>query len=174
MAVEIERKFLVRDDRWRGRVVESLPLRQGYLANTRTSSIRLRIASGRAWLSVKAMQPGPARLEFEYEIPESDAVVMLGALAEGPLVEKVRHRVDVDGNVFEVDEFQGRNRGLVLAEIELNSVEQSFPHPEWLGEEVTDAPRYYNFRLAIEPFGRWPQEAQRAAQAGRRTAAEDP
>ena len=168
MNLEIERKFLVKDDAWRQDAVTCAELRQGYLANTGTSSVRVRVAGGEAWLSVKSMRAGRAREEFEYPIPLADALALLGGFTEGPLVEKIRHRVPVGGHEFEVDEFQGANRGLVVAEVELDDANEEFARPRWLGDEVTDDARYYNFRLAGEPFRDWPAELRAAvAQGGR-------
>jgi adenylate cyclase len=170
MSLEIERKFLVRDGRWRDSATACEQLRQGYLANTALCSVRVRIAGRRAWLSVKAMQQGPARAEFEYAIAAADAEEMLAGLTQGPLVEKLRHRVAVGGHCYELDEFQGANAGLVVAEIELEAPDQDFPRPPWLGEEVTDDVRFHNFRLATAPFCSWPA-AQRDAVARGRTPA---
>ena len=167
MSLEIERKFLVRSGAWRAAAAGSKSLRQGYLANTRACSVRVRIAGERGWLSVKGMQPGRVRPEYEYEIPEPDAAGMLASMVDGPAIAKIRHRVSVGSHLFEVDEFQGANRGLVIAEIELEAADQEFDRPDWLGDEVTDDPRYYNFRLADEPFERWPEAIRRAAVAGR-------
>lgn len=167
MSLEIERKFLVRDAAWRGQARDVRRLRQGYLANTAACSVRVRIAAGDAWLSVKAMQPGPARAEFEYPIPVADAASMLADFAQGPLVEKLRHRVPVGRHCYELDEFEGENRGLVIAEIELESAAETFPRPDWLGDEVTDDLRFHNFRLAEQPFSRWPAAVRAEVAAGR-------
>ena len=113
------------------------------------------------------MRPGRVRDEYEYAIPEADATAMLAAFVGDPLIDKVRHRVPVGGHVFEVDEFEGANRGLVIAEIELDAPDEDFPHPPWLGDEVTDDGRYYNFRLVSEPFGAWPEELKQAVVRGR-------
>ena len=157
MAVEIERKFRVINDAWRANISASALLRQGYLANTAHASIRVRLAGEQGWLSVKAMTPGRARAEYEAAISAVDANEMLGALCEGPLIEKWRHIVPHAGNRWEVDEFLGENAGLVIAELELESEQQSFVHPDWLGAEVTDELRYFNFRLSQEPYRRWPE-----------------
>lgn len=166
MNVEIERKFLVRDERWRDGVAGQQRLQQGYLANTAACSVRVRVAQRQGWLSVKGMRPGRVRDEYEYPIPEADATAMLAEFVGDPLIDKVRHRVPVGGHVFEVDEFQGANRGLVIAEIELNAPDEEFPQPPWLGDEVTDDGRYYNFRLASEPFGAWPEALRQAVARG--------
>lgn len=157
MAIEIERKFRVIDDGWRAAVGSSTLLRQGYLANTIRASIRVRVAGDAAVLSVKAMTPGRARAEFEADIAAADAHEMLSHLCEGPLIEKWRHIVVHAGDRWEIDEFLGDNAGLVIAELELDSEQQDFIRPAWLGEEVTDDQRYYNFRLSQHPYRQWPQ-----------------
>jgi adenylate cyclase len=156
MAIEIERKFRVIDDGWRTAVGSSTLLRQGYLANTTRASIRVRLAGEAAVLSVKAMTPGRARAEFEADIAPADAQEMLAQLCEGPLIEKWRHIVVHAGDRWEIDEFLGDNAGLVIAELELESEQQDFARPAWLGEEVTDDQRYYNFRLSEHPYREWP------------------
>jgi adenylate cyclase len=168
MNLEIERKFLVTDDAWRRDAIARAELRQGYLANTAASSVRVRVAGAEGWLSVKAMRAGRTREEFEYAIPLADALALLDGFSEGPTVEKIRHRVPVGGHEFEVDEFQGANYGLVVAEVELDHADQEFPRPPWLGDEVTDDARYYNFRLAGEPFRDWPAALRAAVARGGR------
>lgn len=169
MNLEIERKFLVKDDAWRREAVASAELRQGYLANTAASSVRVRVAGPEAWLSVKAMRAGRSREQFEYAIPLADALALLDGFTVGPPVEKLRHRVPVGGHEFEVDEFRGANLGLVVAELELDDENEDFPRPRWLGDEVTDDSRFYNFRLAEQPFSSWPAELRASvARGGRR------
>jgi len=157
MAVEIERKFKVLNDDWRRAVRTSTLLRQGYLANTGRASVRVRLAGDQGWLSVKAMTRGPARAEYEAAIAAADANEMLLALCEGPVIEKWRHNVRHEGDEWEIDEFLGLNAGLVIAELELDSVQQQFLAPAWLGAEVTHDERYYNFSLSRHPYGRWPE-----------------
>jgi adenylate cyclase len=157
MAIEIERKFLPRDQTWRAQMASSTLLRQGYLANTARASVRVRLAGSQGWLSVKAMTPGLARAEYETVIAATDANEMLDRLCEGPLVEKWRHIVVHDGNKWEIDEFLGENAGLVVAELELQSEDASFAKPDWLGTEVTHDERYYNFRLSQHPWRHWPE-----------------
>jgi adenylate cyclase len=155
MAIEIERKFRVIGEGWRAAVCRSTLLRQGYLANTARASIRVRIAGDEAWLSVKAMTPGRARAEYEAGIAPADASRMLAELCEGPLIEKWRHIVAHGRNRWEVDEFLGENAGLVIAELELEAEDEAFERPDWLGAEVTDDQRYYNFRLSQQPYRHW-------------------
>jgi len=166
MAVEIERKFLVRHAGWRQQVAATRELLQGYLANTALGSVRVRLADGCGRLSVKAMTPGLSREEYEYDVPAADARQMLATLCPGPTIAKRRHLVDCEGHRFEVDEFGGDNEGLVVAELELSDEAEAGPRPDWLGDEVTDHARYYSFRLAEHPFRCWPEADREAARRG--------
>jgi adenylate cyclase len=157
MAVEIERKFRVLNDSWRSEISQSTLLRQGYLANTARASIRVRLAGSQGWLSVKGMTAGVSRAEYETPIATADASEMLDTLCEGPLIEKWRHIVVYEGSDWEIDEFLADNAGLVVAELELESELQYFARPAWLGAEVSEDERYYNFRLAQLPYRRWPE-----------------
>lgn len=167
MSIEIERKFLVAHDAWRRAAVSRLAITQGYLASTVKCSIRLRVAGDGATLSVKGMTPGTSRDEFEYPVAVADARYMLATLCQGLPVRKIRHLVPCAAHRYEVDEFEGPNAGLVVAELELASPDEAFERPGWLGEEVTGHARYYNFRLAAVPFGGWPDADREAAAAGR-------
>lgn len=158
MPLEIERKFLTAGDGWRALVERSALLRQGYLANNARCSVRVRVAGGDAWISVKAMTPGLARAEYEYALPPAEAAEMLDALCERPFIEKWRHCVPWGGLVWEIDEFLGDNAGLVVAELELDRADQPFERPAWLGAEVTHDLRFYNFRLATTPWSRFRAE----------------
>ncbi len=155
MGYEIERKFLVDTGRidWE-QAASKRRMVQGYLLNEAGRNVRIRIDEDRAYLTVKGAAEGIRRLEFEYEIPPEDARTML-ALTDGRLIEKQRFFFDVDGKRWEVDVFEGENRGLVVAEIELLSEEESFERPDWLGEEVTSDPRYLNARLLQAPYRTW-------------------
>lgn len=154
MSLEIERKFLLKDPSWRAQVERSEYLAQGYLGGTRCS-VRIRVAGETAWLNVKGRTLGASRLEFEYPIPRADADLMLRELADGPMVSKLRHYVSIGEHIFEIDEFDGANAGLVVAEVELEREDQSYPQPEWLGTEVTLDSRYYNVNLVRNPFTQW-------------------
>lgn len=153
MATEIERKFLPIDDSWRKDVSHAQAMRQGYLGGE-NCSVRVRIAGDEAALNIKSLSIGISRSEFEYAIPVADAQALL-ALATGPLVEKTRHYLEFEGHLWEIDEFSGDNAGLVVAEIELDSLDATFVRPAWLGREVTDDARYYNLNLMREPYSRW-------------------
>lgn len=155
MALEIERKFLVVSEPWRDAPTEYFC--QGYLNRDPLRTVRVRVAEGQGWLTVKGETTGAAREEFEYEIPVADAQVLL-KLCEQPLVEKNRRLVEFAGLTWEVDEFLGENAGLVVAEVELESPAQTVELPPWVGQEVTDDPRYYNSNLSTRPFSAWRDE----------------
>ena len=162
MGIEIERKFLVAGDDWRH--APAVPYAQGYLNRDKQRTVRVRIVEDSAWLTVKGANTGAAgatRAEFEYPIPVADAEQLL-ALCDGPLVRKLRRVVVHAGATWEIDEFQGDNAGLVVAEIELGSEDEAFERPPWLGAEVTHDPRYFNSSLATAPFSTWPQARTRA------------
>lgn len=169
MAIEIERKFLLANDGWRAGIERSEPIAQGYLVGaqalrdgTTRASVRARLAGTQAWLNIKAARLGIERAEFEYPIPVDDARNLLATLCDGVL-EKTRHHVRVDGVLFEVDEFAGDNRGLIVAEVELPAVDAPFPRPPWLGREVSTLTRYYNVNLIAHPYRQW-SPAERAAE----------
>lgn len=152
MAIEIERKFLVAGTAWRD--ATGVLFSQGYLNRDKERTVRVRIAGEKAFLTIKGLTKGASRAEYEYEIPVADGEQLL-KLCEKPIIEKVRRIVSHDGATWEVDEFLGENAGLVVAEIELQSEDQAFTQPEWLGEEVTHDSRYFNSSLANHPFSRW-------------------
>jgi adenylate cyclase len=154
MASEIERKFLVKRELWPA-PADGMLYRQGYLSVQPERTVRVRMAGHRGFITIKGMTRGLERLEFEYEIPVSDAAAILDQLCLKPLVEKTRFRIDFGGRTWEVDEFHGDNAGLLLAEIELASGDDKFEMPPWAGAEVSDDPRYFNSNLSREPFARW-------------------
>lgn len=168
MGIEIERKFLPASDAWRGVVTRSTRIVQGYLvgaealaAGQAKAAVRVRMAGDAAWFTVKSAVAGVARAEYEYPLPVVDAAAMLDSLC-GEVVEKTRHLVPMAGFTFEIDQFLGDNDGLVVIEIELDDAGQAFPHPPWLGREVTAEQRYYNVNLARHPYVRW-SDAERNA-----------
>ena len=154
MGIEIERKFLLAGDAWRG-LGQSVLLRQGYLSSARERVVRVRIEGEQAMLTIKGANVGATRGEWEYPIPLADAAELLDGLCEQPLIEKTRHRIEHAGMVWEVDEFLGANAGLVVAEIELASEDQPFDKPDWIGAEVSGDARYYNANLIRHPFSQW-------------------
>ncbi|MEZ5186228.1 MAG: CYTH domain-containing protein [Candidatus Nanopelagicales bacterium] len=155
MGVEIERKFLVVGDAWRSEVTQATHIVQGYLASTPSLTLRVRIRGDQAYLTIKGSSHGICRSEYEYEVPLADAEAMLAELAQGPVIDKVRHIVPIAGHSWEVDVFAGDNAGLVMAEVELASDAEDVHLPAWAGEEVSDDSRYYNVNLAANPFSRW-------------------
>ncbi len=155
MAKEIERKFLVTGDDWKGQVAKQAFYRQGYLSGTEKSSIRVRVSGNRAWLNIKSATLGIRRTEYEYEIPFDEAQEMLDMFCTGAVIEKIRYFVPYKDHLWEVDVFSGQNQGLVVAEIELEEESESFARPEWIGEEVSDDPRYYNVCLVSHPYSTW-------------------
>ncbi|HEV57697.1 MAG TPA: CYTH domain-containing protein [Phycisphaerales bacterium] len=155
MAREIERKFLVRHDGWKDAVSRQVHYRQGYLASDGRVSIRVRVSDARAHLNIKSATLGVERLEYEYEIPLDEAHELLDRLADGPLIEKTRYYIEAGTHTWEVDVFEGDNQGLVVAEIELASPDEAFDRPDWIGEEVSHDPRYYNVCLVRNPYRNW-------------------
>ena len=151
MATEIERKFLVTGEIPDG---DDTDIVQGYLSLDPDRTVRVRIAGSRATLTIKGRTTGISRAEFEYTIPPEEAEQLLD-LAIGTPIEKTRRRVPAGEHLWEIDTFHGANDGLVVAEIELGSESESFPHPEWLGEEVSADRRYLNSHLTQQPFSTW-------------------
>jgi len=154
MAKEIERKFLVRGNTWRGQD-GGKRYRQGYLGTVKERTVRVRTTGDKGFITIKGESVGATRSEYEYEIPLADANEMLDRLCERPLIEKTRYRVSHEGLVWEIDEFERDNRGLIMAEIELKDETQSVTLPGWIGQEVTGDPRYFNANLVANPFSQW-------------------
>ncbi len=168
MGIEIERKFLLAGDGWRTAARKVVPMAQGYLndlamvdSGAMQASVRVRIEGEAALLNIKSREAGPSRQEFEYGIPLADARALL-ALCVGGRIDKHRHYVEYAGHLWEIDEFRGDNEGLVVAEIELGSVDEAFARPDWLGAEATHAQRYYNLALASRPYAQWREDERLA------------
>ncbi len=151
MALEIERKFLV-DHKLFKPTSKGVKIYQLYLKREATHSVRLRIMGPKAFFTIKTTISELVRNEFEYEIPEKDAREMFELFREMPSVEKIRFHENIDGDIWVIDQFLGRNKGLLLAEIELPSVDAAFSKPEWLLNEVTNNNRYHNSNLAVNPI----------------------
>lgn len=154
MAVEIERKFLVRDTSWKDSVRRSIVIKQGYLSTDPDRTVRIRIKGDQGVLTVKGRSSGVSRAEFEYEIPRADAEAML-ALCDDVPIEKIRHEILVGSKLWELDVFEGENQGLVLAEIELADENEVFELPTWAEKEVSEDVRYYNSYLSKTPYATW-------------------
>jgi len=153
MALEIERKFKVKEGVWRNK--QGTKYRQGYLNTDKERTVRVRTMDDKGYLTVKGVSRGAVRVEYEYEIPKVEAEAMLDDLCEKPLIEKIRCKIEHKGLVWEVDEFLGENSGLIVAEVELESEDQKFVKPKWIGEEVTGDPRYFNANLIHHPYSKW-------------------
>lgn len=155
MASEIERKFLVAGDAWRDGS-PGIRMAQGYLTLDPDRTVRVRLAGGNAWLTVKGRTRGVTRAEFEYPIPPEDAREMLGMCLPS-VIDKTRHRIPSGRHVWEIDVFHGANEGLVLAEVELADEDEAIQPPPWIGAEVSGDVRYYNASLAGSPYAEWPR-----------------
>lgn len=159
MATEIERKFLIKDPVWHEAADDGVAIRQGYLVdigpdNVR-ASVRVRIEGDKANLNIKSATLDMTRTEYEYPIPLHDAEAMLEKLCLWPLIEKRRYMLEHAGHTWEIDIFEKDNEGLMVAEIELDSEDEHFELPSWVGEEVTDDARYYNVCLTSHPYKEW-------------------
>lgn len=155
MSKEIERKFLVRGD-FKSQAFRSERITQGYLSSVPERTVRMRIKGNEGFITIKGLSnaSGLTRYEWEKEIPVDEARELL-QLSEPGMIDKTRYLIQVGKHVFEVDEFYGENEGLILAEIELQSEDEPFEKPEWLGKEVTGDPRYYNAMLSKKPYKKY-------------------
>ena len=160
MGQEIERKFLVSGSQWQDAVCRKIDYQQGYLTRGKGVSVRIRIGDGKARLNIKSATLGIVRKEFEYPIPLEDAETMLDELCGDKTIEKVRHYVEYQGHTWEIDVFKGANDGLIVAELELNSENEVFALPEWVGEEVSEDSRYFNVALIDNPYCQWHSKDQ--------------
>jgi len=154
MAIEIERKFLVDLGRLGGLTAGEV-ISQGYIPTQDKTAVRVRTKGDSAFLTLKGENRGAARLEFEYEIPVTDAQVILAQLCSGPRIEKVRYTMNFGNHLWEIDVFHGENLGLVVAEVELTHEDEDLSLPPWVNEEVTGDSRYYNVNLLTHPYLRW-------------------
>lgn len=154
MGKEIERKFLIKGDAWRA-MAQGTHYRQGYLNSIKERTVRVRTVGDKAFLTIKGITVGATRAEYEYEIPFTDCNFLLDNLAEKPIIDKKRYKIPQGKFTWEVDEFFGDNQGLIVAEIELESEDEAFAKPDWIGDEVTGDPRYFNSNLIKHPFTKW-------------------
>jgi len=159
MAREIERKFLLKDDRWKALAFKQTHFAQGYLNDISQagskSSVRVRIEGEQANMNIKSLEIGLSRDEYEFSIPLPDAKKMLATLMVGPVIEKIRYLVTIGKHTWEIDEFLGENEGLVVAEVEIASEQEKIDIPDWAGREVTEEVRFYNISLSKRPFNEW-------------------
>ncbi len=154
MGTEIERKFLVKGNEWRIGA-SKIFIRQGYLSIDKYRVVRIRVSGNQACITIKGLTHHATRSEFEYPIPVEDGEYLLNQLCVTPLIEKYRYTIVSEESEWTVDEFRGDNEGLILAEIELFSEEDTIRFPDWVGEEVTDDVRYFNSQLIQKPFKEW-------------------
>jgi len=154
MGKEIERKYLVKQETWKPQA-DGTHFKQGYLNAQKERVVRVRIEGAKAKLTIKGITTGVTRSEFEYSIPVEDAALLLDNLCEQPLIDKHRHKELHHGKTWEIDVFHGENQGLVVAEIELSSEDEKIVLPDWVGEEVSSDPRYFNSNLLKHPFKSW-------------------
>lgn len=161
MAQEIERKFLVKSD-FKSQATMRFRITQGYLSSTPERTVRIRIKGDKGYITIKGIGDagGISRFEWEKEIPVNEAEDLL-KICEPGIIDKTRYLVPVGKHTYEVDEFCGDNEGLIVAEVELNSVDEAFDKPEWLGEEVTGDPGFYNSALTKHPYKQWPNVTSR-------------
>lgn len=155
MGQEIERKYLVDKNKWQK--LDKPPgqiYRQGYLLTDPNKTIRVRQTTNKGYLTIKGLSIGATRPEYEYEIPFDEAKELLDRFSVSEL-SKIRYKISFANKIWEIDEFLGDNKGLIIAEIELTSEEESFSIPEWLEREVTGEEKYYNSNLTIEPYKNW-------------------
>jgi adenylate cyclase len=155
MGVEIERKFLVDHEKWRKVIKpEGTHYRQGYLLNDDLRTIRVRVTDKQGYITLKGATKGITRKEYEYKIPVEDGDELLDGFAQSE-VEKIRYRIEVAGKLWEIDEFLGDNKGLIMAEIELQQEDEQFELPGWVTDDVSDDDRYYNSNLSVNPYAKW-------------------
>ena len=162
MGTEIERKYLVKLAEWRSqkkKLQQQFPeigkrYCQGYIPTDNETTVRLRTIGNQGYLTIKSKTKGYTRSEFEYSIPIEDAQQMLETLCLKPLVEKIRYKINQDNLVWEVDEFLGANKGLIIAEVELENENQQVNIPHWIDREVHDK-KYFNSNLIKHPYSKW-------------------
>lgn len=154
--IEIERKFLVVSDVFKSEAIRKSHIVQGFLNSDKERTVRIRLKDDEGFLTVKGLSDddGLSRFEWETNITKTEAEALL-KLCEKGVINKVRYEIPVGNHLFEVDEFFGDNEGLIIAEIELNDVNETFQKPNWLGEEVTGNTKYYNAQLSKQPFNTW-------------------
>ena len=154
MPTEIERKFKVTSDEYK-QLCKPLNCKQGYLDIQDEPLVRVRIMGEKAYLTLKGKNEGIRRLEFEYEIPVTDANELFSNFCSTMLIEKNRYILSIEETIWEVDEFLGENSGLVIAEVELSSEDANFSKPSWIGQEVSHYRKYYNYKLIEFPYSKW-------------------
>lgn len=146
--MEIERKFLLKNDEWRNSIKKSIKIKQGYISSNSESVVRIRIADNKGFLTIKGKGTSISHPEYEYEIPQKDAEEMFNLFCQNKGLIKTRHIIESNKHIWEIDEFDGKHKGLILAEVELANEKETVEIPEWIGKEVTGDPKYYNSNLS--------------------------
>lgn len=146
--MEIERKFLLKNEEWRKHIQKSITIKQGYITTEAQATVRVRITDSKSFITIKGKGSSLSHPEYEYEIPTKDAEEMFDIFCKNNRISKTRHIVDYKGYKWEIDEFEDHHKGLILAEIELTSENEEVPYPDWVGQEVTGNPMYYNSNLS--------------------------
>ena len=154
MGIEIERKFLV-DESKLPQLTGGYSIKQGYIQTAGVNTVRVRIRDNEAFLTLKSSSKGSKRLEFEYIIPLEDAQEMLDNLCQKPFIDKTRYLIEHQGHTWELDIFEGENKGLIVAEVELQSENETFSLPAWVTDDVTLDKRYANSNLIQTPYRSW-------------------
>lgn len=158
MGKEIERKYLVNKKEWISlQKPAGVHYNQGYLCIETERTVRVRLTDLHAFITIKGKMKNATRAEYEYEIPMEDAKQMIRDLVIGS-ISKIRYKINFRNNLWEIDEFFGKNEGLLLAEIELENIDEEYVIPEWIDKEVTDDERYYNANLIMNPYENWKNE----------------
>ena len=155
VGIEIERKFLVKNDNWRLHAGTGMFYRQGYVASDETGLVRVSLTVDQSWLTIKRAQSPLRRLEYEYPLPRDDAEEMFREVCQSGQLQKQRFRLPHAGHVWEIDVFEADNAGLVVAEIELSDEAETFERPDWLGDEISTDSRYFAMNLARHPYTLW-------------------
>ncbi len=154
MAIEIERKFLVNSIPIKN-IDISKRIKQGYIINNKEKTLRIRQSDDDYTITIKGKTTGISRLEFEYPIPKKDADILFNHFCDGIIIHKTRHYVCHKNFTWEIDQFHDQNHGLIIAEIELKHENEQFELPNWVGNEITDDPKYYNMSLSTNPYENW-------------------
>ena len=154
MGLEIERKYLVISDEYKS-ATKGVLYRQGYLNSNKERVVRVRIGGEQGFITIKGLPTGIERPEFEYSIPLQEADFLLRNICEQPIIEKTRYKITYMNHLWEIDEFHGENKGMIVAEIELQSSDEPFEMPPWVGEEVSHDWRYFNSNLLTNPYTKW-------------------
>jgi len=156
MKMEIERKFLVNGDGWRAVAGAGQLCKQGYISSGEGEvTVRVRQIGEKGYLTLKGMAKGISRPEIEYEIPVDEAKFMLQNFCGDRIVSKTRYLAEIEGHLWEIDEFSGQNQGLIVAEIELETETTNFSKPDWLGKDVSQDWHYTNASLAVNSYSKW-------------------